>query len=164
MISTLILLAIMPRIASSLCECGYSINLRDSKTPVVFMDLLETDFTHDKDISRNAEWIRQQFNVTAEIGRGEYGKSFMPENVISKPVNKVNTKALPPEVAGLDLTVGTSRENNAVPAAEIDSKRLDLHWGSYRAGMKVTDVNGTCAAFFWVYLDPCSSSTNLANC
>ena len=114
------------------------------------MDLLETDFTHVKDISQNPDWIRQQFNVTAEIGRGEYGKSFMPENVESRPVNQINTKAVPPEVPGLDLIVGTGKGNNAVPAGEIDTKRLDLHWGSYRAGMKLTNVNGTCAAFFWV--------------
>lgn len=145
-----LLLALAARLVSSLCECGYTVNLPNGQQSSVFMDLLETDFTHVKDISQNPDWVRQQFNVTAEVGRGEYGKSFAPENVASWPVNKVDADAVPPRAAGLELVVGRVMGNGAVPAAEIDSKRLDLHWGSYRAGMKLTGVNGTCAAFFWV--------------
>ena len=146
----LVLLAIVPRLVSSLCECGYTTEIRSIKEPVVFMDLLETDFTHVKEVSQNPDWMRQQFNVSAEAGRGDYGKAFMPNNIESRPTRKATAKTSPPQDAGLELTVGSVVRNNAVPAAEIDTKRLDLHWGSYRAGMKVTKVNGTCAAFFWV--------------
>jgi hypothetical protein len=37
-----------------------------------------------------------------------------------------------------------------VPVAELDTRRLDLFYGTFRASMKVTSVPGTCAAFFWV--------------
>jgi hypothetical protein len=37
-----------------------------------------------------------------------------------------------------------------VPVAELDTRRLDVGWGSFRASMKVPAVAGTCAAFFWV--------------
>ncbi|CAM1502820.1 Fc.00g075960.m01.CDS01 [Cosmosporella sp. VM-42] len=149
----LLLLAIVPRIASSLCECGYTAKLPHHQQLVVFMDLLETDFTHVKDISRNPDWMRQQFNVTAEAGRGNYGKAFMPNNIESRPTTTATAKTAAPQDAGLGLIVGSVIRNNVVPAAEIDTKRLDLQWGSYRAGMKVTDINGTCAAFFWYFND-----------
>lgn len=39
-----------------------------------------------------------------------------------------------------------------VDIAQMDSFRSDMLWGSYRAGMKLSPVAGTCAAFFWVCL------------
>jgi beta-glucanase (GH16 family) len=37
-----------------------------------------------------------------------------------------------------------------VRSGEIDSLRRDMRYGSFRVGMKMSDVPGTCAAFFWV--------------
>jgi len=37
-----------------------------------------------------------------------------------------------------------------VPGAEIVSTRTDITYGSFRASIKVSDVPGTCQAFFWV--------------
>jgi hypothetical protein len=53
-------------------------------------------------------------------------------------------------VVGLQLVVGSSLVQDMVPVAEIDTQRLDFFYGTFRASMKVTDVPGTCAAFFWV--------------
>lgn len=53
---------------------------------------------------------------------------------------------------GLQLLVrsGDAVKDNVVPVGEIKSVRDDIMYGSFRASMKVTDVNGTCAAFFFV--------------
>ncbi|KAK3692663.1 concanavalin A-like lectin/glucanase domain-containing protein [Podospora appendiculata] len=40
-----------------------------------------------------------------------------------------------------------------VSGAEVDSSRLDLSYGTFRALMKMSSVPGTCAAFFWYFND-----------
>ncbi|KAL6414872.1 Beta-glucanase [Ilyonectria robusta] len=134
------------RLVSSRCECGYAATAPGNDEHMIFMDLLETDFTQANDLSWNRDWIPQQFNVSAENGRGEYGKSFMPSNIISL---STEGGGRPSGGSGLGLRVGSAIGEDAVSAAEIDTARSDLHWGSYRAGMELTATNGTCAAFFW---------------
>jgi hypothetical protein len=51
---------------------------------------------------------------------------------------------------GLELVVRSELVDGMVPVAELATRRLDLMWGTFRAGMKVSRVGGTCAAFFWV--------------
>lgn len=147
LISLFTLLGLGLQLGSCTCECGYSIQDPDSKEPIVFLDLLETDFTKINDISTEQDWRRQQFNVSAQAGRGSYGKAFMPENVETRPAE---TSRKSGGDAGLILGVGSDVRDGAVSVAEIDSARLDLHWGTFRAGMKLTATSGTCAAFFWV--------------
>ncbi|KAH8169612.1 glycosyl hydrolases family 16 domain-containing protein [Sarocladium implicatum] len=133
------------------CECGYSVRSHDHPEPLLFTDAIESDFTKlNKLDGHNNEWTPQQFNVTAKDGRGLYGKTFLPENVVGSPRGESPAAA---ENAGLELMVASGLRDGSISGAEIDSKRLDLHWGSFRAGMKVTDVNGTCAAFFWYFND-----------
>lgn len=43
-----------------------------------------------------------------------------------------------------------SERGKMVRVAEIDSLRDDIRYGSFRIGMKMAEVEGTCAAFFWV--------------
>jgi hypothetical protein len=52
--------------------------------------------------------------------------------------------------AGLELVVRSEMVDGMVSVAELDTERLDLRWGTFRAVMKVSGVRGTCAAFFWV--------------
>ncbi|KAF7543686.1 hypothetical protein G7046_g9947 [Stylonectria norvegica] len=151
--SLLILLAAVLQLASSLCECGYSATLPNVSEPVVFTEMMETDFTRVQDMAHSPDWVRQQFNVSAKAGRGVYGKMFMPDNVVSAPRDGDAPDASSDREVGLELRVGSKIGDDAVPAAEVDTKRVDLYWGSYRAGMKLTDVNGTCAAFFWYFND-----------
>ncbi|PNY24243.1 Beta-glucanase [Tolypocladium capitatum] len=143
----IVLLAFAPCLAAAVCECGYSAKgPQEADGPWFFTDVVESDFTKITTISQDKDWVRQQFNVSAKDGRGQYGKTFGLDNIVSGP------KASGASAAGLDLRVGTLN-NDAVPGAEIDSARMDMHWGSYRTGMKLTNINGTCAAFFWYFND-----------
>jgi hypothetical protein len=114
--------------------------------------MLETDFGTVQDMASTVDWVRQEYNVSAEDGRGEHGKAFRSTNVEPRLESSVEGDGGAGDVgkAVLQLKVGASLGDGAVPAAEVDSARLDLHWGSFRTGMKVTSTNGTCAAFFWV--------------
>lgn len=127
-----------PRLATALCECGFA------SEQWLFTDAIESDFTKSRNMADNNDWVRQQFNVTATAGRGRYGKSFSLENIQPHEAQ---------EAPALQLRVDKVLRGGAVTAAEMDSARNDLHWGSYRAGMKLTAVNGTCAAFFWYLND-----------
>ena len=134
------------------CECGYSTTTND--TTHVFTDLLETDFLHSKDLATNTDWVRQVFNVSATASRGVYGTSFQQSNVVSNPL--VNTSAWSGTGtvggdAGLQLYVrGGVPADGLVPTSEVDSSRADIRYGSMRTAMKLSDVVGTCGAFFWV--------------
>ncbi|KPM46286.1 hypothetical protein AK830_g312 [Neonectria ditissima] len=146
----LLLLIAGVRFVSSRCECGYVTKDAGDDEPMVFMDLLETDFTENNDVSKSSDWTRQQFNVSAENGRGVYGKSFLPSNIVILPAER---EASSSPGSCLGLRVSSTICDDAVSAAEIDTARRDLHWGSYRAGMKLSATNGTCAAFFWYLND-----------
>jgi hypothetical protein len=40
--------------------------------------------------------------------------------------------------------------NGIIPTGEVDSKRTDMLYGSFRMRAKMGPVNGTCGAMFWV--------------
>ncbi len=40
--------------------------------------------------------------------------------------------------------------NSLVPVAEVDSSRVDLLYGSYRFGVKVPAIAGTCTSVYFV--------------
>jgi len=138
------------------CECGYSATI-DSAT-YLFTDLIESDFLHLSNISYDTDWIRQGYNVTAQVSRGAYGTSFELDNIASNPLVSNNSWAGQTVHGdgnpGLELRVrGGIPTDGFVPTAEMDSSRKDLLWGTYRAAMKLTDVPGTCGAFFWYFND-----------
>jgi hypothetical protein len=141
------------------CECGYSIaDPYDEDRLFTFTDVLETDFTKIDEMKDNTDWVRQAFNVSAEDGRGDYGKMFRLSNIEVRSEGAEEDLDVPiSAVTELEMMVDNEIIDGRVPGAEIDSARLDIHWGSFRAGMRVTDENGTCAAFFWV----CSCSLPL---
>ncbi|TDZ18368.1 Beta-glucanase [Colletotrichum orbiculare MAFF 240422] len=145
----LMALSALPRVAIAACECGYAANSTDTRE--VYTDLIETDFTKVISIEHNIDWIRQEFNKSDKNARGPLGEKFMVTNVAavheSAPPNGLGSDA------GLRLVVKGSKVDGLVPVAEIDSARHDLHYGSFRAAMKVPDVAGTCAAFFWYHND-----------
>lgn len=134
----------------SLCECGFSLkdSTQDAET-WTFTDVLETDFRTWRQLSKDSSWDEQSFNVSAKDGRGSYGKYFTTANIEAQSVMEQDQDPSERD-GGLELRVGSSLVDNAIPSAELDTARLDLHWGSYRASMKVTGIAGTCAAFFWV--------------
>jgi hypothetical protein len=116
------------------CEGGYSTDIDGMFTS--FTDLLEADFSRIDDISPDTDWQRQAFNLTKDRARGDYGEMFAVENIHILPE------------AGLNLTVSSHLVDGMVPVAEVDSSRADLYRGSFRASLKLSDIPGTCAAFF----------------
>ena len=155
-----LLLIILARLVRADCECGYSI--KDPKSDLefyTFTDVIETDFTRMDDMMQNSDWVPTSYEVSAEKGRGEYGKIFDKENVVHRREGSEEDPQPPEDAArGLELVVDQELVDGHVPGAEIDTARLDIHWGSFRVGMRTTDVNGTCAAFFWVCCLSCSST------
>ncbi|KAF4333858.1 xyloglucan endo-transglycosylase [Fusarium beomiforme] len=151
MIFFLALLLLTARLVFGACECGYSVPTPKGDGLVVFSDRLETNFSQLRTISEGHEWIAQEFTVSAKDGRGNFSKAFVPSNVDTRGTESLNDSD---RAAGLELRVGSEvSKDDAIPASEVDTARLDLHWGSFRAGMKLTDVKGTCAAFFWYFND-----------
>ncbi|KAL2181267.1 glycoside hydrolase family 16 protein [Thermothelomyces heterothallicus CBS 202.75] len=165
----IIVIGYAPRTARADCECGYLAAVHGSAggdRRALFTDLLETDFARlaagarddddddddDDDAGPDASpiegWARQAFNLTRERARGEYGELFAVENVgfVAAAGGKKGD-------AGLRLMVRAEIVDGMVPVAELDTQRLDLMWGTFRAMMKVSSVKGTCAAFFWYFND-----------
>jgi hypothetical protein len=157
-----LLLALMLHSVAADCECGFvahssSKQKRDGDSEagqLLFANMLESKFFELKNISHDGTWKRQQYNVSARAGRGEYGKSFAIGNVYSPASNdeedSVTSNGSNSGSDGVALVVGSTIADDSIPVAELDTARDDMQYGSYRAGMKLTSVNGTCAAFFWV--------------
>lgn len=149
-IGTILLLGFARPTAAD-CECGYA-TVIDGDVQA-FTDLIETDFAHLDNIATNTDWVRQAFNVTSEKDRGDYGEMYAIENMRTQPDPNSHVEdgqAQDGQPAGLGLTVKSSLIAGMVPVSEIDSNRTDILYGSFRAGMKLTNVSGTCSAFFWV--------------
>ncbi|KAI2637503.1 glycoside hydrolase, family 16 [Xylaria nigripes] len=158
---TFAVLLLLFGLAACDCECGYSITAKSDGTRHVFTDLLETDFLHvdvtsDGKGGANHGWAPQQYNVSSEAARGPFGESFAVKNTMSNTI-KDATKFTGPGIHGPDigllLTVGDVMEDDRVPVAEISTTGLDYFYGTFRAGIKITDVPGTCSAFFWYQND-----------
>ncbi|KAH6636129.1 concanavalin A-like lectin/glucanase domain-containing protein [Chaetomium tenue] len=166
LLASLLLTLFHPPSALADCECGYLALPTNTNTntnsshPTLFTDLLETDFTrlaggadgrhpYNEDIWARGRsgWARQAFNVSRERARGEYGEVFDVGNV------RVVGEGGGVEGSGLELVVRSRVMDGMVAGAELDTERLDLRWGTFRAVMKVSRVRGTCAAFFWYFND-----------
>lgn len=133
------------------CACGYTVTNADGENePWIFTEAVETDFTRMEEVKSGSGWQSQQFNVSAEAGRGNYGKAFSPANIMPASVAGPPGHIAHESDLGVDLVVGSTLIDGSVPVAEMDTARQDITWGSFRAGMKLTSVEGTCAAFFWV--------------
>ncbi|KAK1243082.1 hypothetical protein MKX07_003710 [Trichoderma sp. CBMAI-0711] len=162
-----LLLALLSCLVAADCECGFAQDLPPAEGAgrgdgsadgrLLFTNMMESKFFELRNISRDGNWKRQQYNVSARAGRGEYGKAFAVQNVYTLAAdghgeNVDDANAGPGE--GIALVVGSTLvDDEAIPVAELASARKDMFFGSYRAGMKLTPVNGTCAAFFWYFND-----------
>ena len=125
------------------CECGYA-----TTSGLVFAHLFESDFSHVNYLDGGKGWAPQAFNRTAASARGKYDQSFTTANVLSSIKGDGNGDG-DPDTAGLHLVVDCQLVDGAVRNGEIASTE-SFFYGSYRVGMRVTDVAGTCSAFFWV--------------
>lgn len=130
------------------CECGYTVN------STLYTDLIESDFLHLANIITDTDWQLQNYTVTPALARGLYGKNASLTNVVANPLRSKYDWAgdgIDGGDSGLQLFVrGGIPKDGLIPMAEVATTRSDLLYGTYRAGMKVTSVSGTCGAFFWV--------------
>lgn len=86
----------------------------------------------------------QQWSVEPQNSKGPYGRQTDRKNVVAQPGGRANASS------GLELWVRpVSAGARYVGVGEVDSARTDMQYGTFRAAMRTTTVNGTCAAFFW---------------
>ncbi|KAI1772472.1 glycoside hydrolase family 16 protein [Hypoxylon cercidicola] len=143
------------------CECGYSITTKPGEGEYVFTDLLESDFVHLDITDGTPEygkygWAPQEFDMSSDVARGPYGESFAPHNVISNNIADAQTfegSGVKGGDAGLNLIVNSEIHNGMVTGADMSTTVLQYYHGTFRAGIKVTDIPGTCSAFFWYMND-----------
>ena len=142
------------------CECGYSVNKTNSQYFGLFTDVIETDFLHANGVTYggigSTGWAPQIYNMSASQSRGEFGRANLLENIVANPLPPGQWKTDPAGGGdpGLQLWARSKVQDGLVPTAELASPRDDILYGSFRVGMKVTGVNGTCSAFFWYqYVD-----------
>ncbi|KAI0867032.1 glycoside hydrolase, family 16 [Xylaria cubensis] len=141
------------------CECGYLMNT--DGTQYVFTDLHETDFVH-VDITSGGKgdashgWAPQGYNISSQVSRGPFGESFTIRNVMSNNIKDPSLFDGPGTLgldAGLLLVVRNVMQEDRVPVAEVSTTGLHYFYGTFRAGIKITDIPGTCSAFFWYQND-----------
>ena len=130
------------------CECGYTVN------NTLWTELWETDFLHLKNINESG-WIPQEYTVDAADARGPYGKAAQIKNVVTNPLKSAYDWAGdgingPDSGAQLIVQGGDPGKGKPLPMAEMTTNRTDMLYGSFRAGIRLTGVSGTCGAFFWV--------------
>jgi hypothetical protein len=127
LVSPLIALA-----AAGNCQCGFSVNSTSDTEYQVFTEYLESDFTHGSFDG----WIPQEWAIERDKARGPYGKNATARNVQFSS-------------EGMQLWVRQTVDG-MIPTAEVDSKRTDMLYGSFRMRAKMGTANGTCGAMFWV--------------
>lgn len=156
-IITALSLAIVPTaLAAGDCLCGYTVNQTGALYYGLFTDILEADFLHAPNVSLtgigSTEWLPQEYNTTAALAaHGEYGTSKQLGNLIANPLPDNKWGGTPATIgdAGLQLWVRHETEDGLIPVAEASSHRDDMIYGSYRAAIKFSGMNGTSGAFFW---------------
>ncbi|XP_014553161.1 glycoside hydrolase family 16 protein [Bipolaris victoriae FI3] len=150
-----LLILALSRFSNAACECGYSVNSTSDSSYAVFTELLENDFLHTKtDDFSTVGWRPQQYNMTAQMARGPFGKAMEVGNVLSNPLKDDKAWAGDAEHggdAGLELWVRGNHADGFVSGAEIVSIRNDSLLGSFRVGMKLSNSSGTCGAFFFYH-------------
>lgn len=140
--------------ANAACECGYSVNKTTDQNYQLFTEMQENDFLHtDTDNLTSVGWHPQGYNISAKAARGPYGKSMQLDNLVTNPFK--NSSAWSGDSqhggdAGLQLWVRSGHTDNYISGAEMASDSSDALLGSFRIGMKMSNVSGTCGAFFFV--------------
>ncbi|KAL7626959.1 hypothetical protein AAE478_003734 [Parahypoxylon ruwenzoriense] len=142
------------------CECGYSITTTSDNKQYIFTELFESDFIHldmadEIDDYGKYGWASQDYQMSSEAARGLYGESFTPQNVISNIIADSQVFEGPGSKigdTGLNLVVKSQIKDGMVASAEVQATNLQYH-GTFRAGIKITGVPGTCSAFFWYMND-----------
>ena len=139
---TSILLLIQHSLAD--CECGYSATVSNNSSDTrqqdeetfVFTDLIEANFANITDISKDTDWVRQEFNTSAAQARGTYGQMVAVDNIETRREGDGDD-------GGLQIVVRSGVVEGMLSGGEIDSARSDVSCGSFRSSLRLTDVAGT---------------------
>ncbi|KAL9007571.1 MAG: hypothetical protein Q9173_007191, partial [Seirophora scorigena] len=149
---TLISLSV-PQLVSAACECGYSTHAINTNTNKVYTDVLESDFLRLRDFNAQSDWDRQVWDIPA-VGSAKWGKNMTAGNVRMNPGPPAAEGSVEGGEPGLQLWVSSGApEGGSVPGGEVATRRRDMLYGSFRAGIKYTGESGTCGAFFWQFDD-----------
>ncbi|KAI5793333.1 concanavalin A-like lectin/glucanase domain-containing protein [Geopyxis carbonaria] len=156
---------LLPFATPRTCPCGYLILNSTTHTPnpaltSPFTDLLETNFQLQPNIDYSpwsVQYHRNPYNPTGPNQDGRLGKSAQRSTVRNNPLSNASSLTAPTFAgdAGLELWVpgGPVPGDHVIPMAEIASARTDIRYGSFRAALRLSRVNGTCGAFFWYRSD-----------
>ncbi|KAF3932874.1 Beta-glucanase [Dactylella cylindrospora] len=144
------------------CECGYSVNKTSDPEHAVFTELLESDFLKYRKYGGDmgGDWVPQVWNLDPQRALGPYGRATTTETIIPNWAVDIETNAtgINGGLAGLYLVVGskpiTMKDGHQyVAGAELDSRRTDMFYGTFRIGYRMTGVPGTCFGFYWYHND-----------
>ncbi|KAL9073279.1 MAG: hypothetical protein Q9157_004810 [Trypethelium eluteriae] len=144
----------LARLVDADCACGYAVNSTSAPPNAIFTELFETDFLHLKNLTSNGGWIPQAYNDSAAVARGPFGKSASLANVVANPILNKSEWAGPGANGGdpgLQLWVRAGVENGVIGMGEVTTQRRDIVFGSIRVGIKMSNITGTCGAFFWYF-------------
>lgn len=146
------------------CKCGYSVNKTDSEHFGLFTHVAETDFFHAGSVGDKKHsfavpgWDGETGNKTAEEANRAVGYSKQLGNVIANSLPEGRWGGQPRTVgdAGLQLWVRSGLENDLVPVAAINNMEAiaskstsRMLYGSYRAAIRFSGMNGTRGEFSW---------------
>lgn len=131
----------MSRVAAD-CECGYRVSSSSSQiASLLFTEALQTDFRKLSSLNDSKDWGIKQVSLDAVPDMGRLGRIVEDQNIILN-------------ATGLQLIVrSTLVDGDLVSTGQTQSTREDIRFGSFRAYMQISPINGTCAASFWYHND-----------
>jgi len=145
------------------CLCGYSVNRTSDLHFSIFTHIAETDFLHTDSTNPKLSiqapgWSVDVGNQTAKQADSSLGASQQLDNLVTNALPK-GKWGVPPAMsgdAGLQLWVRHGVEDGMVPVAGASNSlslghdgKEKMLYGSYRAGIKFSGVNGTRGMFGW---------------
>jgi hypothetical protein len=162
--SLLTLLTLASNALAWRCLCGYSVNKTDSSHFSIFTHISETDFLHasgDKPSNLSIQapgWAVDVDNKTASQAGRALGVSQRLDTVVTNALPKAKWGVPPAGLgdAGLQLWVRHGMVDGMVPVAGVGNElslgvegKERMLYGSYRAGIKFSGVDGTRGVFAW---------------
>jgi hypothetical protein len=138
--SSLVIAALFVHMSSvsAYCECGYRVSSSSNKiASLLFTEAVQTDFRKLSSLNNSKDWEIKQLMLDAVPDMERLGRIVEDKNIILN-------------ATGLQLIVrSTLVEGDLVSTGQIQSNREDIRFGSFRAYMQTSPINGTCAASFW---------------
>ncbi|KAF3029579.1 hypothetical protein E8E11_000138 [Didymella keratinophila] len=159
-----IALLLQASFVSADCECGYRVlssgNPQEPTKYLLFTDTIQTDFRGMTTLNDSPDWKIKDLRLEYVPNKGRFGRIMEDRNVVFNPAVDPSVAPDGPSQQGADVDAGLQLivrselvEDNLVSGGQIQSIREDVRFGSFRAYMKSTPINGTCAASFWYHND-----------